>query len=104
MKIFDLMNLDSFPYEVRGKNVFYQAEEFKTRVIELQAGQTIPDCQMASHVIFYVVKGQVMITCNGEQYTLTEHQTLITEPAQLSMHSENGARLMGIQINQSRKD
>ena len=103
MKLFDLMNLDSFPYEVRGKNVFYQADEFKARVIELQAGQTIPDCQMASHVIFYVVKGQVTITCNGGQHSLTEYQTLITEPAQLSMHSENGARLMGIQIKEASK-
>ena len=104
MNVFDLLNLDSFPYESRGNNVFYQADEFKTRIIELHAGQSIPDCQMASHVIFYVVKGQVTITCNGEKYSLSEHQTFISEPACLSMHSENGTRLMGIQIHKEKKE
>jgi len=98
MNTFDMMNLDTWPYEKRGNNVFYEVDEFKTRVIELKPGQSIPDCRMTSHVIFYVVKGEVEITRNGEKATLREHQLLVTEPACLSMHSVSGARLMGIQI------
>lgn len=104
MNVFDLMNLESFPYDIRSKNVFYQTDEFKTRVIELEPGMTIPDCQMQSHVIFYVVSGEVIISCNGNENTLKEHQVLITEPAKLSIRSENGALLMGIQINKSEKE
>ena len=38
MKIFDLNEMTAAPYELRGRNVFYQANEFKTRIIELPPG------------------------------------------------------------------
>jgi quercetin dioxygenase-like cupin family protein len=98
MKIFDLMNLESESYEHREKNVFYQNDLFKTRVIDLKAGQKIPDCQMDCYVMFYVVKGEVLVRKNNESAILKENQVFITKPALLSMETENGARLMGVQI------
>jgi len=98
MKIFDLMNLEAEEYSQRGKNVFFENELFKTRVINLKAGESIPDCQMDCFVIFYVVKGEFLVSKNGQEASLKEKQVFITEPALLSMKSNAGARLMGIQI------
>jgi len=53
---------------------------------------------MESYVIFYVVKGEVTLNKNEETSILAENQVFITEPATLSMKSDGGARLMGVQI------
>ena len=98
MEIFDLMNLKAEGYENRNVNVFFQNDLFKTRVIVLESGQKIPECQMDSFVMFYVVKGEVMLRKNNESSILKENQVFITEPALLSMETNSGARLMGIQI------
>ncbi|MHB8125800.1 MAG: hypothetical protein ACYDEJ_09225 [Desulfitobacteriaceae bacterium] len=98
MKIFDLMNLEAQGYENRSVNVFFQNDLFKTRVIVLEAGGKIPECQMDSYVIFYVVKGEVLLRKNDESSILKENQVFITEPTLLSMESKTGARLMGVQI------
>lgn len=98
MKIFDLMNLESEAYELREKNISFQNNLFKTRVIDLKPGQKIPDCQMDCFVIFYVVTGEVSLRKNDEVSILKENQVFITGPALLSMETVNGARLMGVQI------
>jgi len=98
MNIFDLMNLESEAYEQREKNVFFQNELFKTRIIDLKPGQRIPDCQMDCFVLFYVVQGEVKLRKNDETASLKEKQVFITEPALLSMETSSGAKLMGIQI------
>jgi quercetin dioxygenase-like cupin family protein len=98
MKIFDMMNLEAEGYEKRAVNVFFQNEIFKTRVIVLEENGKIPDCQMDSFVLFYVIKGEVTIQMNNEVALLKENQVFITEPALLSMESSTGARLMGVQI------
>ena len=98
MKIFDLINIETEGYENRAVNVLFQNDVFKTRVIVLEAGGKIPLCQMDTFVIFYVVKGEVVLRKNDESSTLKENQVFITEPALLSMESASGARLMGVQI------
>lgn len=98
MEIFDLMNLEAQGYENRQVNVFFQNKLFKTRVIVLEAGGKIPECQMDSYVMFYVVRGEVLLKKNDESSTLKENQVFITEPALLSMETISGARLMGVQI------
>ncbi|NCB42691.1 MAG: hypothetical protein EOM59_08730 [Clostridia bacterium] len=98
VEIFDLMNLTAQGYENRQVNVFYQNDVFKTRVIVLEAGGKIPECQMDTYVMFYVVKGEVFLKKNDVTSVLKENQVFITEPALLSMESKAGARLMGVQI------
>lgn len=98
MRIFDLINITAFPYDERERNVFYQTKEFKTRIIELPPDGQMPSCEMASYVIFYVLGGEAMITINSETVVLKEKQCLITEPETISMKTESGIRLMGIQI------
>lgn len=98
MKIFNFGEMAAFPYEQREKNVFYQTKEFKTRIIELQPGGQMPTCEMASHVIFYVLDGEARVTVNSKTVEIKEKQCLITEPATLSMTTGKGVRLMGIQI------
>ena len=100
METFDLMDLVAQGYENRQVNVFYQNDFFKARVIVLEAGGKIPECQMDTYVMFYVVKGEVLIRKNDETSVLKENQVFITEPALLSMESKTGARLMGIQLKQ----
>lgn len=98
MEIFDLMKLDAQGYENRMVNVFFQNDFLKTRVIVLEAGGKIPKCRMESFVLFYVVKGEVVLNKNDESSILKENQVFLTEPAILSMESKEGARVMGIQI------
>ena len=101
MKVFDLNEIAALPYEQRERNVFYQTKEFKTRIVELPPGGEMPTCEMASHVIFYVLNGEVRVSVNSETVEIKEKQCLITEPATLSMTTEIGVRLMGIQIARS---
>jgi quercetin dioxygenase-like cupin family protein len=98
MKVFDLNEMKASPYEQREGNVFYQVKEFKTRIVELPPGGEMPTCEMVPYVIFYVLNGEARVTVNSESVELKERQCLITEPATLSMRTENGVRLMGIQI------
>ena len=98
MKVFDLSEIAALPYEQRDKNVFYQTKEFKTRIVELPPGGEMPTCEMASHVIFYVLNGEVRVMVNSETVEIKEKQCLITEPATISMKTESGTMLMGIQI------
>lgn len=98
MKVFNLNQMTAFPYGQREKNVFYQTKEFKTRIIELPQGGEMPTCEMASHVIFYVLSGKATVTVDSEMLELKENQCLITESATITMMTESGVRLMGIQI------
>ena len=98
MKVFDLNEMKAFPYEQRERNVFYQTKEYKTRIIELPASGKMPTCEMASYVIFYVLDGEAEVTVNSETVKLKEKQCLITEQATLSMTTEKGVRLLGMQI------
>ena len=99
MEIFDLMNLEAEGYEDRQVNVFFQNDLFKARVIVLEAGGKIPECQMDSYVMFYVLQGEVVIRKNDETAALTQNQVFIAEPALLSMETTSGARLMGVQVH-----
>ena len=98
MKVFDLNEMTAAPYEQRGKNVFYQAKEFKTRIIELPPGGQMPTCEMASHVIFYSLDGEAKVTVNSESVILKKNQCLIAEPGTFSIQTDNGIKIMGIQI------
>jgi quercetin dioxygenase-like cupin family protein len=98
MEIYDLMDLEAEGYEKRSVNVFFENDLFKTRVIVLEPGQKIPECKMDSFVMFYAIKGQVLLKKNEESAILKEGQIFITEPALLSMETTTGARLMGVQI------
>ena len=53
MKVYDIKAMRSFPYEERDRNVFFKSKEFKARIIELSAGEEMPNCEMASFVVFY---------------------------------------------------
>lgn len=98
MEIFDLLNLSAESYENRNVNVFFQNDLFKARVIALEPDGKIPECKMESFVMFYVVRGEVLLRKNGESSPLREGQVFISEPALIAMESVSGARLMGVQI------
>ena len=98
MQVVDLKAMISYPYEEREKNIVYNVEEFKVRIIKLPAGGKMPNCEMSSYVIFYVIEGTVDVTVNQEKTTINEGQCLISEPATISIRSIDGAKLMGIQI------
>ncbi|MFC2038490.1 hypothetical protein ACFLUG_01810 [Chloroflexota bacterium] len=100
-RVFDLVEMAAYPYDEREKNVFFQTKEFKTRIIELPPDGQMPACEMESHVIFYVLSGQARVTVNSEFVVVKEKQCLITEPATISMKTEHGVRIVGIQIEKS---
>jgi quercetin dioxygenase-like cupin family protein len=98
MQVFDLKEMKSFAYEERDKNVFYKTEEFKVRFIEIPPGGKMPSCEMASYVIFNIIEGSVEVQVNQKNTAIKEGQCLITAPATMSMKTEDGVKIMGIQI------
>jgi len=101
MWVFDVKAMVAYPYEERDRNVFYKTKEFKARIIELPAGGDMPTCEMASYVIFYVIEGTAEVGVNQEKVNIKEGQCLITEPATLSMRTNDGVRIIGIQVVKS---
>lgn len=98
MKVFNLNELQSHSYEERDKNIFYSTDEFKTRVIELSIGGQIPPCTMSSYVMYIVINGSVEVQVNEQKVELSEGRCLITEPATLSMKTNTGVKMIGVQI------
>ena len=101
MQVFDVKAMVAYPYEERDRNVFYNAKEFKARIIELPPGGEMPTCTMASYVIFYVIEGAAEVNVNQEKANIKEGQCLITEPATLSLRTNDGVKIMGIQVVKS---
>jgi quercetin dioxygenase-like cupin family protein len=98
LKKFDIRDMKAHEYDQRARNVFYETPEFKMRVIDLPPGGGVPSCEMASHVVFVCVDGEAAVTVDGEEAMLFAAQGIVTEPATVSMRTETGARLLGIQI------
>jgi len=53
---------------------------------------------MSSHVLFVVLEGAVTVKVNDDEARLEPHQCLITPPAVISMQTDQGVRMLGIQI------
>ena len=98
MEIFDLNDSNVYPFKERDENVLFQSGTFKVRLIRVEAGEEIPPCTMAMNVIFCVLQGKGIITINGQSNQAKPHSLIITPPATISMKSEEGMRLLGIQI------
>lgn len=98
MQIHDIKEMKSYPYAERDKNIFYKCKGFKARIIELPPGGKMPSCEMASYVIFYVIAGMAEVNVNHEKAAIKEGQCLISEPGTLSMETQGGVKILGIQI------
>ncbi|MBC7362503.1 MAG: hypothetical protein H5U06_09530 [Candidatus Aminicenantes bacterium] len=68
------------------------------RIIQLEPGEKIPECQMDSRVIFLALEGKVAVTVNGERVGLGERQVIVAEPGLLAMEGITRSWLLGIQI------
>ena len=102
MYVFNLKSMGAFPYEQRDKNVLYNTDSFKTRIIELKEGEKLPPgepCEMESDVIFYVVSGKIGITINKEYSEAEEGHCVISEPGIYQMEAKKASKLLGIQIS-----
>jgi len=98
MEIFDLNDSNVYPFEERDKNVLFHSGAFKVRLIQLEAGGEIPPCAMAMNVIFCVLQGKGIITINGQSNQAKPHSLIITPPATISMKTDEGMKVLGIQI------
>lgn len=92
MEVFDLKGMEE-------KHAFYKEKEFNARHILLSEGETIPPCEMSTYVIFVVLHGEAEITVDDESVVLSKGKCLITEPATLSMKTEEGVKILGLQIS-----
>lgn len=97
--VFDLMTLQHYPYEQREKNVFFGGKGFKTRIIVLPPGGSMPDCQMPTAVIFHVVDGSVEVEVDGEKHRLDVGHCMVGSPGRYAMRTAGGVRLLGVQIS-----
>jgi quercetin dioxygenase-like cupin family protein len=99
MEIFDLNEINVYSFEERDKNVLFQSNIFKVRLIQLDAGGEIPPCKMATNVIFCVLQGKGLITINEQSNQVKPHSLIVAPPATISMKSEQGMKLLGVQIS-----
>jgi len=97
-KRFDIVSMKAYGYDQREKNVFYAIPEFKMRVISLGPGESMPKCDMASYVIFVGIEGEAEVDVGTDRVAISMGQCLVSDPATLSMRSNAGARLLGIQV------
>jgi quercetin dioxygenase-like cupin family protein len=98
MEIFDLNDILVHPFEERDGNVLFQTETLKVRLIQVDSGGEIPPCTMATHVLFCVLQGEGIITVNDKTNQVKPHSLIITPPTTISMKSDEGMRVLGIQI------
>lgn len=98
MKVFDLNTITEFPYEERQKNVLWQTDTFKVRIIRLMANEKLPPCAMTQSVIFYVLEGEGTIHVGDETVPVSAGKLLVSSPAVFSMETEKGMRVLGAQI------
>ena len=98
MKIIDPKTVPAFSYAERQNNLLYRTEEFKMRIIELNKGGELPECEMRSYVVFSLISGDVEISVDHRLSILHEGEWLISEPALFSMKALRASRLIGIQI------
>ncbi len=98
MQIIDFKTMELDMDKERETKVVYNADGLKVRIIQLSTGAKIPDCEMASHVMFHILEGDVEITVNQKPVIVNAGQVLVCEPAIISMKSINYARIMGIQV------
>ena len=98
IKVFDLNDIHVHPFEERERNVIFQSETFKVRLIQLEAGGEIPPCNMAMNVLFCILQGEGVIVVNEVSNQVKPHSLVITPPATIAMKSEKGMRVLGIQI------
>lgn len=98
MQIIDVNTMKLDMDRERETKEVYSEDGLKVRIIRLSPGAEIPDCEMSSYVIFYVIEGSADITVNHEEAGVDEGKCLVTEPATVSMKSASGARIIGIQI------
>lgn len=94
MKVLDLEKLE--PEE--GSEVFYEIEEFSGMVIDLPTGGSMSPCEMDSYELFYVIAGGVEVPVDEETTKLQQGSCIVTEPATLSMYTEEGVRVLGVQV------
>ena len=95
MKIINLEEIDpgSKPAEV-----FYEGNNFNSRLISLKKGEEIPPCDMDSNLIFTIIEGEVEISVNEQKNILSQNQVLIADPGLFSMEALKDSKIMGIQI------
>lgn len=100
MKVLDLEELK--PEE--NSEVFYEVEEFSGRVVELPPGGNMPPCEMDSYVMFYAIAGEATVTVDGEEARLQKGTSMVTGPATLSLETEKGVRILGVQVTEKLKN
>ncbi len=101
--VFDFNKIRAYPHEQRDRNVLFMNNDFKVRIIELPPSSEMPRCDMAANVIFYVVKGMAQVTVNEKKETIKKGQCLITETATISMKTQGGVKIIGIQIGKTKE-
>jgi len=78
--------------------LLFEKDGIKMRTIILEPGEEIPPCEMKTRGVFQVLEGGLNISVNDGTHPLSEGFCLVSEPATISMRSDNGSRLLGIQI------
>lgn len=99
----EIKNLIVFSKEGPAKNIFYDEGNIKAQLMCLKAGQVIPPCKMSNDVLFFVIRGEGVITVDDERAELSEMVSMVV-PSQAESRSISAKTDMVILAVQSRKD
>ena len=86
----DFFDLNEIEPGIKKTDIFFENDNFTSRLIKLEAGDGIPPCKMNVYVVFVIISGQVKIRAKIEDKV--DEQEKILE-------AEQDSRILGIQIN-----
>lgn len=99
LHVVDTANLTSFSSEKVLSSPLLDIGKVRVLSVNLEAGQTIPPCNMSATVLYYVIEGQGALRVVDEQVRVKTGSLVVVPPGtERSISAENRMRVLAMQL------
>jgi len=99
LHVVDTANLTSFSSEKVLSSPLLDIGKVCVLSVNLEAGQTIPPCNMSATVLYYVIEGQGALRVVDEQVRVQTGSLVVVPPGtERSISAENRMRVLAMQL------
>jgi quercetin dioxygenase-like cupin family protein len=99
LHVVDTANLTSFSSEKVLSSPLLDIGKVRVLSVNLEAGQTIPPCNMSATVLYYVIEGQGALRVVDEQVRVQTGSLVVVPPGtERSISAENRMRVLAMQL------
>jgi quercetin dioxygenase-like cupin family protein len=99
LHVVDTANLTSFSSEKVLSSSLLDIGKVRVLSVNLEAGQTIPPCNMSATVLYYVIEGQGALRVVDEQVRVQTGSLVVVPPGtERSISAENRMRVLAMQL------